>query len=52
MVKGKTYRFTYDTLELTYIGKAGNWHQFVKVGETKVWAELMDTDLHMMELAK
>ena len=52
MVKGNTYKFTHDDQELVYIHKEGNWHQFRKAGEVKVWCELMDTDLHMIELVK
>lgn len=53
---GKMYRFKY-TAEATpepieYIGKnwSGNgfWHQFTKDG--KIWCELQDSDLELIEL--
>ncbi len=50
LIVGEGYNFKYQSERLTYIGKAGSWNQFVKVGETKVWAEVLDSDLHMIEL--
>ncbi len=49
LIEGEGYNFKYQAEKLTYIGKAGSWNQFVKVGETKVWVEVLDTDLHMIE---
>jgi hypothetical protein len=55
IVKGRKYRFKHscdDHAEpIEYIGKnwSGNgyWHQFTKNG--KVWSELTDNDLHLLE---
>lgn len=44
------YNFIDQRERLIYIGMAGNWHQFVKCDEPHVvWAELLDSDLHMIE---
>jgi hypothetical protein len=53
MEVGKTYRLKYNAYpNLTYLGYNfsvdGMWHQFSKVGETKVWSELKPSDLHMV----
>ena len=53
--KGNTYRFKHGASpELTYLGYnwSGNgyWHQFAKVGESEVWSEIRNSDLHMIEL--
>lgn len=37
---------------LKFIGKKGNWNQFEKIGEWGVWAELLDSDLHLIELTQ
>jgi hypothetical protein len=55
-VQGK-YNFKHQSERLIYIGKnfSGNgyWHQFAKVEEPEVvWAELLDSDLHMVEVTK
>jgi hypothetical protein len=57
MKKGDKYRFKHTSEscpeELTYIGHnwSGNgyWHQFTKVGESKVWCELSRGDLRLIE---
>lgn len=50
MIAGGRYNWKHHGPErLVYMGKAGNWHQFCKVGETKVWCEVIDSDLCMFE---
>jgi hypothetical protein len=57
MKRGEKYRFKHTAEEnpepLVYIGKnwSGNgyWHQFTKVGESKVWCELTDSVLDLIE---
>ena len=47
---GKKYKFIHDPSILAYIGKYGAWHQFELVSEAGVvWAEILDSDLHMIE---
>ncbi len=46
---GETYNFKCQSERLKYIGKRGNWHQFEKLGVWGVWAELLDSDLHLIE---
>lgn len=43
------YKFKGQSDVIQYIGKRGSWHQFEKVGEWGVWAELLETDLWMIE---
>lgn len=58
LIKGKLYRFknssTTNPEPLRYIGQnwSGNgfWHQFTKDG--KVWCELQDSDLRLIELVE
>ena len=39
--------------QLEYVGKAGIWHQFVKIiARDKVWCEVLSSDLHMLEKSK
>lgn len=49
LVIGESYNFQYHSARLKYLGKKGNWHQFERVGEQGVWAEVLDEDLHMIE---
>ncbi len=44
------YNWKNQPERLFYIGKQGNWHQFVKVEKpSEVWCEVLDEDLHMLE---
>jgi len=49
LVAGNHYRFKCGKENLSYLGKRGSWHQFEKVGEWGVWAEILDSDLHLIE---
>lgn len=51
---GGEYNFRDQPERLVYLGHnlSGNgyWHQFAKVDSPgKVWAEMLDSDLHMIE---
>lgn len=48
---GGKYNWKWQEERLEYIGKEGNWNQFIKVGDKDrvVWCEVLDSDLHMME---
>lgn len=51
---GGKYNFISGSERLIYIGKSlngsGAWHQFVKVENPgRVWSELLDSDLHLIE---
>lgn len=52
LVRGGRYNFKYQQEKLSYLGKDGAWHQFEKVGIQGVWAEILDTDLHLIEETK
>ena len=54
MVRGNNYRYIGTPQKLVYLGKnfSGNgfWHQFALVKEPKkVWAEITDNELHLIE---
>jgi len=49
---GGKYNFRNQPERLKYIGLKGAWHQFAKVGETEVWAEILDGQYSMMEKTK
>jgi hypothetical protein len=50
------YNFQNQSERLIYLGYnfSGNgyWHQFAKVGMCDVWAEMLDSDLIMLEESK
>jgi hypothetical protein len=53
-VKGGRYNWRGQPERLVYLGRnwSGNgyWHQFKKIGDPgRVWCEVLDTDLHMLE---
>lgn len=50
LVRGGGYNFKNQPERLKYIGKRRGWHQFEKVGEQGVWCELLDDDLHLIEV--
>ena len=53
LVIGGKYNFRNQPERLVYLGQiydpTGYWHQFTKVGETTVWCEIRNSDLHMIE---
>jgi len=52
LVIGGKYNFKHQPERLKYIGTEKGWHQFELVGIQGVWCELLDTELHMIELTK
>lgn len=53
MKLGDRYNWIGQQERLIYIGKEGNWHQFALVDNpTKVWCEVLDSDLGMLEETK
>ena len=50
LVKGVMYKWKGQAEILDYLGKKGQWHQFALIGATAVWCEVLDTDLHMLEV--
>lgn len=52
LVLHESYNFKNQPERLKFIGKRGNWNQFEKIGEWGVWAELLDSDLHMLEVTQ
>lgn len=54
MKRGGAYNWKNQPDRLIYLGRnwSGNgyWHQFKKIGDPrKVWCEVLDADLHMLE---
>lgn len=54
LIRGEKYNFRNQPERLIYLGNNwssnGYWHQFVKVDSPeRVWAELLDSDLQMIE---
>ena len=46
----KEYKFIVCENVLIYLGKAGNWNKFAKkANPKKVWSEVLDSDLHLIE---
>jgi hypothetical protein len=54
MKPGGRYNWKYaEKDQLVYLGKAGSWHQFRKIGDPRtVWCEVLDADLCMLEETK
>lgn len=53
MKVGGLYNFVYQNEKLVYLGKKGCWNQFARVQYPEiVWAEILDSDLSMIEKAK
>jgi hypothetical protein len=53
LIRGGKYNWKNQKERLIYVGKKGNWNQFVKVSQPNtVWCEVLDEDLHMMEETK
>ena len=47
---GSKYKWKHESQILTYVGKKNGWHQFTLNG--KVWCEVLDSDLKLMEIVK
>ena len=53
MKPGDKYNWKQRHERLTYLGKQGLWHQFALVDRpNKVWCEVLDSELHLMEKTK
>lgn len=51
LVVGEQYKCAGDSINIQYLGKAGNWYQFAEVGKDVVWMEVLATDLFMLKTA-
>ena len=49
---GKMYKWKHEDVILIYLGKNGNWNVFDKADTRKIWCEVLDSDLHLMEEVK
>ena len=50
MKVGDKYNWKNQPERLVYVGTYGMWYQFAKVeNPAKVWCEVLERDLHMLE---
>lgn len=50
---GYPYNWVHQHDKLIYVGKAGSWFQFRKIGDTRpVWCEVLEEDLASIEETK
>ena len=52
LIIGNEYKWKHEDVILIYLGKGGNWHRFDKADTRKIWCEVLDCDLYLMEEAK
>ena len=52
MVIGNKYKWKYENDIFIYVSKNGNWNLFVLESTSKIWCEVLDSDLHMLEEVK
>ncbi len=52
LVIGNRYNFKNQLERLEYIGDHGVWHQFREIGRSGVWAEVLSTNLYLLEETK
>lgn len=46
---GNGYNWKNQPERLVYRGRKGLWHQFSLIGNTDIWCEVLESDLHMLE---
>ena len=49
LVIGRKYKWKHEDIILIYIGKNGNWNVFDNALSGKIWCEVLDYDLCLME---
>ena len=49
LVIGNKYKWKYENDILIYVGQSGSWSQFALESTGKLWCEVLDSDLRMME---
>lgn len=52
LVIGNKYKWKHETLELVFLGRKGQWNVFASCKTNKVWCEVLDSDLHLIEAVK
>lgn len=52
LIIGNKYKWKYENDILIYVGQSGRWSQFNLESTGKLWCEVLDTDLRMMEEVK
>lgn len=52
LIIGNKYKWKYDNDILVYVGSSGRWRQFALASTGKIWCEVLDSDLRMMEEVK
>lgn len=51
LIIGEKYKWKHEDIILVYIGRNGNWNVFDNLATGKIWCEVLDSDLHLMEKA-
>ena len=50
LVIGSKYNWIGQPARLIYLGKAGSWHQFKEIGDSReIWSEDLSSDLRLLE---
>lgn len=52
LIIGNKYKWKYENDILIYVGQSGRWSQFSLESTGKLWCEVLDSDLHLMEEVK
>lgn len=52
LIIGNKYKWKHENIILIYLGKNGNWNVFDNFVTRKIWCEVLDSDLHLMEAVK
>lgn len=50
LIIGNKYKWKHEDIVLIYLGKNGNWHAFDNFVTNRIWCEVLDYDLHLMEV--
>lgn len=49
---GKKYKWKHESRTLIYVCKNGLWNQFALLNTNELWCEVLDSDLHLMEVVE
>lgn len=48
LIIGNKYKWKHENKTLVFVGKCGNWNQFVLLNTDEIWCEVLDSDLCFM----
>lgn len=52
LVIGKKYKWKHEDVIMVYLGRNGYWNVFDKFVTGKIWCEVLDSDLYLLEEVK